>query len=350
MKKLTVLVALFATLPLIAQDAKHPAFHETNHAKAPAGLTAYKPVKGLSGQLRSVGADTMEAITKNWLDGFAKLYPDVKFTMEAKASGTAGPALVDQTADLGPVAREMLPNEVEPFVKKYGYKPFAIKVAGGSYRTPGKTHAIAFLVNAKNPIEKLTYAQLDAMFSVTRKRGHVDIKTWGDVGLKGDWADKPIHLWGLIRPNGIANFVQERVLSVNDKELGDYKSPITERTTVGSLPALDAIAQGVAGDPYAIGYSGFSNVTPEIKAVALSIGDSGPFYKGTFEEVAAQKYPLSRVIYIYVNRAPGKPLDPKLKEFLKYVLSKEGQEVVEQEGVFLPLPLDFVKQELKKLE
>jgi phosphate transport system substrate-binding protein len=349
MKKLTMLVA-FATLSLFAQDSKHPAYHETNHAKAPGGLTAYRPVKGISGQLRSVGADTMEQITKNWLDGFAKIYPDVRFTMEAKASGTAGPALVDATADLGPVAREMLPNEVEPFVKKYGYKPFAVRVAGGSYRTPGKTHAIAFLVNAKNPIEKLTYGQLDAMFSATHKRGHADIKTWGDVGVKGEFADKPIHLWGLIRPNGIANFVQERVLSIDPSDLGEYKSPITERTTVGNLPALDAIGQGVAGDPYAIGYSGFSNVTSEIKAVALSIGDNGPFYKGTFEEVVAQKYPLSRVIYIYVNRAPGKPLDPKIKEFLKYVLSKEGQAVVEQEGIFLPLPLEFVKQELKKLD
>jgi phosphate transport system substrate-binding protein len=350
MKTLTILVAVLAPLSLPAQDAKHPAFHETNRAKAPAGLIAYKPVKGLSGQLRSVGADTMEAITKGWIEGFTKIYPDVKISMEAKASGTAGPALVDGSADMGPVAREMLPNEVEPFVKKYGYKPFAIRVAGGSYRTPGKTHAIAFLVNAKNPIEKLTYGQLDAMFSTTRKRGHTDIKTWGDVGLKGEWADKPIHLWGLIRPNGIANFVQERVLSVDDKELGEYKKGISERTTVGSLPALDAIAQGIAADPYGIGYSGFSNVTPEVKAVALASSDKGPFYKGTFEEVAAQKYPLSRVIYIYVNRAPGKPLDPKVHEFLKYILSKEGQAVVEQEGVFLPLTLDFMKQELAKLQ
>jgi phosphate transport system substrate-binding protein len=345
MKQVTILVATFATISLFAQDAKHPAFHETNHAKAPAGLTAYKPAQNLSGELRSVGADTMETLTKGWIDGFTKMYPSVKVSMEAKASGTAGPALVDGTADMGPVAREMLPNEVEPFEKKYGYKPFAIRVAGGAYRTPGKTHAIAFLVNAKNPIEKLSYAQLDAMFSTTRKRGHADIKTWGDVGLKGEWADKPIHLWGLIRPNGIANFVQERVL-----ENGEYKSGITERTTVGSLPALDAIAQGIAADPYAIGYSGFSNVTPELKAVALAENDNGPYFKGTFEEVVAQRYPLSRVIYIYINRAPGKPIDPKIKEFLKYTLSKEGQAVVEHEGVFLPLPLEFVQQELAKLK
>jgi phosphate transport system substrate-binding protein len=345
MKRLMILAAALGAIASMAQDAKHPAFHETNHAKAPAGLTPYKPVPGLSGSLRSVGADTMETITRGWIDGFTKIYPGVTISMEAKASGTAGPALVDATADMGPVAREMLPNEVEPFVQKYGYKPFAVRVAQGSYRTPGKTHAIAFLVNAKNPIEKLSFAQLDAMYSATRKRGHSDITTWGDVGLKGEWADKPIHLWGLIRPNGIANFVQERVL-----ENGEYKDGITERTTVGKLPALDAIAQGVAGDPYGIGYSGFSNVTPDVKAVALSIGGKGPYYNGTFEEVVAQEYPLSRVIYIYINRAPGKPMDPKVREFLKYALSKEGQEVVEREGVFLPLPLGFVKEELAKLE
>ncbi len=181
-----IAAALSATLMLLAQDAKHPAFHETYHAKAPAGLTAYKPVQGVSGSLRSVGADTMEKITRNWIEGFTKIYPGVKFSMEAKASGTAGPALVEGSADLGPIAREMLPNEAAPFVKKFGYQPFAIRVAGGAYRTPGKTHAIAFLVNAKNPIEKLTYAQLDAMYSSTRKRGHADVKTWGDVGLKGE--------------------------------------------------------------------------------------------------------------------------------------------------------------------
>jgi len=253
--------------------------------------------------------------------------------------------LVDGLAELGPVAREMLPNEIEPFVKKFGYPPFAVRVAGGAYRTPGKTHAITFLVNAKNPIEKLTFAQLDAMFSTTRKRGHADIKTWGDIGLRGEWADKPVHLWGLIRPNGIANFVQLRVL-----ENGEYKSGINERTTVGNLPALDAIAQGIAADPYAIGYSGFSNVTPETKAVALAVSDNGPYFKGTFEEVATQKYPLSRVIYIYINRPPGKPIDPNVREFLRFALSKEGQTVVEQEGVFLPLPLEFVKLELAKIE
>jgi phosphate transport system substrate-binding protein len=329
----------------IAQHAVKGEFKETNHASPVAGIPAYKPVEGLSGHLQSIGADTMETLMKYWIEDFQKCYPNIKLDMEAKASGTAGPALTNGTADLGPIAQEMLPGEEQEFVKKFGYKPYAIRVAGGSYRTPGKTHAIAFFVNSRNPIEKLSYEQVDAIFTSTRKRGYKEATKWGDVGATGEWADKPIHLWGLIRPNGIAHFLEQRVL-----EGGEWKSGIEERTTVGSLAALDATNQGVAKDPYAIGYAGFGNVMSGVKAVALAEKSSGPYYKGTFEEVLEQKYPLSRVIYIYVNKAPGKPLDAKVREFLKFVLSAKGQEDVVKEGIFLPLPLSMDKEELAKLK
>ena len=328
-----------------AQHAVKGEFRETNRAKPFSGVPAYKPAPALTGHLQSVGADTMETLMKYWIEDFQKLYPGVKIDMEAKASGTAGPALTEGKADLGPVAREMLPAEEQQFEKKFGYKPYAVRVAGGSYRTPGKTHAIAFFVNEKNPIEKLSFAQLDAIFSSTRKRGYKDATKWGDAGLTGEWADKPIHLWGLIRPNGIAHFLEDRVLNG-----GQWKSGIEERTTVGSLAALDATNQGVAKDPYAIGYAGFGNTMPGVKTVALAGNSNGPYYKGTFEEVLDQKYPLSRVIYIYVNKAPGQPLDPKAREFLKFVLSAQGQDDVVKEGVFLPLPTAMVKEELAKLK
>jgi phosphate transport system substrate-binding protein len=171
------------------------------------------------------------------------------------------------------------------------------------------------------------------------------VSTWGDVGVTGDWASKPVHPWGLIRPNGIAHFLQMRVLGG-----GEWKSGIEERTTVGSLAALDAITQGVAKDPYAIGYAGFGNVTPGTKTVALAKDASGPFFKGTFQEVVEQRYPLSRVVYIYVNQPPGKPLDPKVREFLRFVLSAQGQNDILKEGIFLPLPTAMVKEELAKLK
>ena len=346
-RTLNLIGAALLLLPFAsqAQHAVKGEFKETNHAKPIAGIPDYKPVASLSGHLQSIGADTMETLMKYWIEDFQKLYPDVKFDMEAKASGTAGPALSNGKADLGPVAREMLPAEEQEFEKKFGYKPFAVRVAGGSYRTPGKTHAIAFFVNEKNPIGKLSFAQIDAIFSTTRKRGYKEVTKWGDVGATGEWADKPIHLWGLIRPNGIAHFLEDRVLNG-----GEWKSGIEERTTVGSLAALDAVNQGVAKDPYAIGYAGFGNVMPGVKAVALSEGDKAQSYEGTFDEVLAQKYPLSRVIYIYVNKAPGKALDPKVTEFLRFVLSRAGQADVVKEGIFLPLPLAMDKEELAKLK
>jgi phosphate transport system substrate-binding protein len=328
-----------------AQHAVKGEFKETNHAKPVTGFSTYKPVASLSGHLQSVGADTMEVLMKYWIEDFQKLYPDVKIDMEAKASGTAGPALTNGKADLGPVAREMLPVEEQQFEKQFGYEPFAVRVAGGSYRTPGKTHAIAFFVNQKNPIDKLTYIQLDAIFSSTRKRGYKEVTKWGDVGATGEFADKPIRLWGLIRPNGIAHFIEDRILNG-----GEWKSGIEERTTVGSLAALDATVQGVAKDPYAITYAGFGNIMPGVKTVTLSEGATGPYYTGTFEEVLEQKYPLSRVIYIYVHKAPGKPLDPKVREFLKFVLSEQGQNDVVREGIFLPLPLSMDREELAKLK
>jgi phosphate transport system substrate-binding protein len=331
------------TSVLAAQHAIKGEFQETLHARLDPALASYQPATTVKGEIRSVGADTMEELTKLWIAGFSKVQPGATFT---KASGTAVPALTDGKADIGPCAREVLPPELGPFQKKFGYEPFAVRVASGSYRTPGKTHAIAFLVNKDNPIEKVTFSQLDAVFSTTRRHGgKEDIRTWGQLGLKGEWADKPIALWGLIRPNGIANFIQARVMAN-----GEYKSGINERTTVGSLAALDAIAQGVAADRYAIGYAGFGNLIPGVKAVALAENDGGPYYKGTFDEVVTHTYPLSRHIYVYINRGPNQPIDPKIREFLDYILSKDGQDAVVKEGIFLPLSASAVKQERARLQ
>src|SRR5262249_44950965 len=206
---ITRIIMCLVVLVFCTSAAEHPKFTETLHAKVSPNLPTYKKGANVSGTIRSVGADTMKDLMKFWIDDFRKIYPNVNFDMQAKASGTAAPALTDGGADIGPVAREMLPNEVAPFQEKYGYAPFAIRVAGGSYRTPGKTHAIAILVNTKNPIDKLTLAQLDAIYSKTRRRGYKQVNTWGDVGATGEFADKPIHLWGLVQPNGIAHFIDE---------------------------------------------------------------------------------------------------------------------------------------------
>jgi phosphate transport system substrate-binding protein len=214
-----------------------------------------------------------------------------------------------------------------------------IAIAGGSYRSLAFTDALTFFVNKDNPLEKASFAQLDAIFSRTRNRKHQDITNWGQLGLTGDWADKPIHLIGVKEPNGFEYFLRLRVLNG-----GEWKDGITVRDTVHPLAAL------VAADRYAIGYAGFSYLTDGVKTLAVAEDESGPYYHGTFQEVAAQKYPLSRLIYVYANRVPGKPLDPNLKEFLTYILSEEGQQAVLQDGIFLPLRSAVAERELAKIQ
>jgi phosphate transport system substrate-binding protein len=313
---------------------------ESFRASVDGNLRRYKPTGHVSGSLRAVQSDTTPGMVELWIKGFAKYHPDVGIKADIEGSGAAGPSLTNGTADFGIIAREMMPKEKGPFETKFGYKPLEIAVAGGSYRTLAFTDALTFFVHKGNPLEKLSFAQLDAIYSKTRNRKHKqDITTWGQLGLTGDWSDKPIHLSGVKEPNGFEYFLRLRVLKG-----GDWKDGITVRDTVHPLAAL------VAADRYAIGYAGFSYLTEGVKTLALAKNDSGAYYKGTFEEVAAQKYPLSRLIYVYANRVPGKPLDPKLREFVIYILSEEGQQAVVQDGVFLPLPFAVVKRELAKIE
>jgi phosphate transport system substrate-binding protein len=312
---------------------------ESLRASVDSNLHRYKPVGHISGSLRAVQSDTTPGLVDLWIKSFAKYHPDLSIKADIEGSGAAGPSLTNKTADFGIIAREMMPKEELPFEEKFGYKPLEVAVAGGSYRSLAFTDALTFFVHSDNPLERLSFAQLDAIYSKTRNRKHEDITTWGQLGLTGDWADKPIHLIGVKEPNGFEYFLRLRVLNG-----GDWKDGITVRDTVHSLAAL------VAADRYAIGYAGFSYVTDGVKTLPVAEDDSGPYYHGTFEEVAAQKYPLSRVIYVYANRVPGKPLDPKLKEFVSYILSEEGQQAVIQDGIFLPLPSAVAQRESAKIQ
>jgi phosphate transport system substrate-binding protein len=264
---------------------------------------------------------------------------------------TVGPALVDRTADVGVIGRDMLPEDAAPFERKYGYKPFAVRVGGGTFDHDQKIKPTAIIVNPANPIDKLSLDELDAIFSKTRKRGYKeDIRTWGQLGLKGDWANRAITLYGIKSPGGIAfiggntAFLQERVLRG-----GEYKDGVKRFENIGSLRSFAREAEAVAQDPAAIGAVGFG-YTKGVKALALAERKGGPYYRGTFEDVLNQRYPLSRVIYIFLNRPPGKPIDPAIKEFLLFILSRQGQQTLLREGDFLPLPAEIVKEERAKLE
>ena len=293
-------------------------------------LASYAKVSGVSGNVNSVGSDTMNNLMTLWAEAFLKSYPNVKVQVEGKGSSTAPPALISGTAQFGPMSRAMRGTEVDQFEGKYGYKPTQLRTA---------YDALAVYVNKDNPLEKLTLAQVDAIFSKTRRRGYKqNVTTWGQLGLGGDWANRPISLYGRNSASGTYGFFKEH--SLNN---GDYKDTVKEQ------PGSASVVQGVTEDRYGIGYSGIGYKTSGVRVVALADKEGGAYSGGSYEDVKSGRYPLNRFLYIYINRAPGKPLDPVVKEFCKLIFSREGQEVVVKDG-YLPLPADIANQELAKLE
>lgn len=317
MKRFAMVAALVAlAAPALAQQVQ-----------VEAGIPAYQKTSGVSGNINSVGSDTMNSMMALWAEAFRKIYPNVKIQIEGKGSSTAPPSLIAGTSQFGPMSRAMRSTEIDQFEAKYGYKPTQLRT---SY------DALAVYVNKDNPIEKLTLAQVDAVFSKTRRRGGKGGNAWGDLGLTGDWAGRPISIYGRNSASGTYGFFKEHTL-----KNGDYKDMVKEQ------PGSASVVQGVTEDRFGIGYSGIGYRTSGVKVVALAEKDA--FSSGSYEDVKSGKYPLSRFLFIYVNKAPGKPLDPLVKEYLKLVFSKEGQDVVVKDG-YLPLPASIVAEELKKLE
>jgi len=316
---LTVAAALALSAPAFAQQIKvDPA------------LSAYQKTSGVSGNINSVGSDTMNNLMTLWSEAFIKMYPNVKVQVEGKGSSTAPAALIAGTSQFGPMSRAMKASEIDQFEAKYGYKPTQLRT---SY------DALAVYVNKDNPIEKLSLAQVDAAFSKSRRRGYKqNVTTWGQLGLAGDWANRPISLYGRNSASGTYGFFKEHTLGN-----GDYKDAVKEQ------PGSASVVQGVTEDRFGMGYSGIGYKTSGVKAVPLAEKDTDPYSSGSYDDVKSGKYPLNRFLYIYINKAPGKPLDPLVKEFCKLMFSKEGQEVVVKDG-YLPLPAEIAKQELAKLE
>ncbi len=238
--------------------------------------------------------------------------------------------LVKGDLDFVFVSRELKPDDMTKFKEKYGYDPLSVPISGGSYRHFGALDAVAFVVHKENPIEKLTFEQLDAMFSSTRHRGGKAITKWGELGLTGEWADKPIKLYGIKPWNGFEEFVRQRVLSVGDKR-GEWRDDINFEKVVFPM------AKHMADDRYGIGYAGVAYFDAPVKVIALSEAPGKPYEPATYDAVARATYPLSRLTFFNTNKAPGKPLNPALEEFLRFVLSREGQQVILDHARYLPL-------------
>ena len=291
-------------------------------------LRDYQPVSGVSGSIKSIGSDTLNNLMTLWAEGFKAQYPNVKIEIEGKGSSTAPPALIAGTAQFGPMSRPMKPSESDEFEKKFGYKPTPVSVA---------VDALAVFVNKDNPIQCLTLQQVDAIFSKTRKGGlDQDIASWGDLGLTGEWASRPISLYGRNSASGTYGYFKEEALYK-----GDYKDSVKEQ------PGSSAVVQGVATDRFAIGYSGIGYKTADVRAVPLA-KKGGDCMEATAEKAYAGKYPLARFLYIYTNKDPNQPLDPVRAEFVKYVLSKQGQQVVIKDGYF-PITAAVAEKDAKAL-
>lgn len=293
-------------------------------------LPEYQRVSGVSGTLSSIGSDTLANLMTLWTEAFKREYPNVTIQVQAAGSSTAPPALTEGTASFGPMSRAMKDKEIEAFESRHGYKPTAIRVA---------IDALAVYVHKDNPIKSLTIPQVDAIFSVTRRcGGDGSIDRWGQLGLTGSWGERPIQLYGRNSVSGTYGYFKQVALCS-----GDFKNTVNEQP--GSASVVQAVSSSLNG----VGYSGIGYVTSGVRAVPLAEFDEAPAVEATAENALSGDYPLSRYLYVYVNKRPGTPLQPLEQEFLKLVLSRAGQEIVGKDG-YIPLSARLVSRELRKIQ
>ena len=339
------LFAVITTLPAASQD--NSAVDAASSVSADASLSHFAAAPEVAGSIKAVAADTMDGLMKRWVADFRSRQPHVAIEMQSRASMNVPTALTSSGARIAALSRELNPSDVQAFRTMHGYAPAEIKVALGSYDTPTHTVALTFYVNDANPVAKLTLQQLDAMWCTSLHRGFAtQVTHWGQLGLIGRWADAPVHLVGVVLPDGVPNFIERRVC-----DGGEIRSGILGEKNGGPTSVLTRIVQDVAKDLYAIGYAGFHNRQPGTHAVQIAESSAGPYYSGSLDEVRRAVFPLTRFVYLYVD-LPPKPAesDSAVRQFLTYVLSLEGQQEVERDGTFMPMPASIVAQQRATLQ
>ncbi|MGB1906189.1 MAG: PstS family phosphate ABC transporter substrate-binding protein [Spongiibacter sp.] len=293
-------------------------------------LPVYQKSAGVSGNVSSVGSDTLANLMTLWSEDFKRVYPNVNVQIQAAGSSTAPPALTEGTSNMGPMSRKMKDKEIEAFESKFGYKPTAVPVA---------IDALAVFVHKDNPIEGMSLEQVDAVFSSTRKCGAADdVRDWGQLGMTGSWKGRDIQMFGRNSVSGTYGYFKEKALCK-----GDFKNGVNEQP--GSASVVQSVSTSING----IGYSGIGYKTSSVRAVPISKNEKSGFVEANSQNAISGSYPLSRFLYVYVNKAPNKPLAPMEREFIKLILSKQGQEVVVKDG-YIPLPATVVERISKKLE
>lgn len=299
-------------------------------AEVDPAISPYVRVSGISGNLSSAGSDTLSNLMTLWAEEFKRFYPNVNIQVQAAGSSTAPPALTERTANLGPMSREMKDNEIGAFESRFGYKPTAVPVA---------IDALAVFVHRDNPIQGMTLEQVDGIFSFNQRCGYaMSIATWGQLGLQSPWDRRDIQLFGRNSVSGTYGYYKEVALCN-----GDFKNSVNEQ------PGSASVVQSVGTSITSIGYSGIGYRTSNVRAVPIAADENGDYVEATPENSVAGDYPLARFLYVYVNKAPNSPLPPLEKEFLRLVLSRDGQQVVTKDG-YIPLPGRVVAEVIERLE
>jgi phosphate transport system substrate-binding protein len=324
-RKRTLLIGTGATLGLALTGIRRPALAQA--VQVDPALPTYTPVAGISGSLKSIGSDTLNNLMTLWSEGFQAIYPNVRLEIEGKGSSTAPPALIAGTSQFGPMSRPMNQREIDAFQQRFGYPPSPIR---------GAVDALAVFVHKDNPIASMTMQQVDAVFSKTRRGGYpTPINTWGQLGMTGAWANRPISLYGRNSASGTYGYFKEVALFN-----GDFRDEVKEQ------PGSSTVVQGVASDIGAIGYSGIGYKTADVRTVPLAARAGAQAFDATAENAYSGDYPLSRFLYIYVNVNPNQPLDPLRREFIRFVYSRQGQEATIRDGYF-PIPNAIAQEDLR---
>jgi phosphate transport system substrate-binding protein len=316
------------------------------------GLKPYKAEQTVSGTIRNWGNNYIPVLMKLWEDGFQKYHPNIRFETKLPGTEAAVAGLYGNVADIAFVGREVYPAERNGFKGWFGYEPLEIQISSGSYNTPHKTFSLQAFVHNTNPLTKLTLAQLDAIFGCELRRGATEpIRNWGQLGLTGDWANQPIHVYGYNFETGMAGYFRLVVLKDSAKWNSEMKDFDNGREPNGEvINAGVYILQALAKDPYGIAFANVLYANTDVKTLALARAAGEPYYEPTKENVWLRKYPISRFTSLVINRPPGKPVEPKVKEFVRYILSRDGMEAVARDGSYLPLMQELIEQQLRKLE
>lgn len=316
-----------------------------------AGLR-YRPDQTISGTIRIWGDENMSTVIGRWEEGFKKNHPDINFETRLIGTAAAIPALYTGLADLAVMGRESNVTEDNGFLHVLYYAPLRLDLMTGSLDVPGKSYALAIFVHKDNPISRMTMAQLEAIYGCEHRRSPENVRTWGQLGLTGEWKDKPIHLYAYDAETGTGQFFLHEALADSRKMNWDHLKEFRDiKHSDGSIresgqQILDALRE----DRFGLAVSGARYATPAVRPVALAMQDGGPYYLATKENLIARKYPLTRLTYAFVNRPPGRPTDLKVKEFLRYVFSREGLEDVLRDGGYLPLSEAAIAEQLQKLD